>query len=296
MKKLLVGVLLLAAAYWAVQHPYVRWRIGLIGMKLSGELPQIAWGDIPHELTGSLFFENATGPDQESTGLVVLERQQEGECGHLWKTPIGSFWGRKADERVLEWLVREQYFWSIYQNTSVSVQEGDVVFDLGGHLGMFTRTALNRGVGKVVVFEPEPTNIDCFKKTFEEELADSKVVLVEAAAWSSVTTLTFTQETGEHQSARARVSRSGEMEVPATTVDATVAQLGLQRVDFIKMDIEGSETHALRGGADAMQRFRPQMALCIYHRSDDGETIPRTVMEIRSDYEQMKLLQYAYFY
>ena len=171
-----------------------------------------------------------------------------------------------------------------------------MVFDLGGHLGMFTRTALNRGAGKVVVFEPEPTNIDCFKKTFEEELADGKVVLVEAAAWSSVTTLTFTQEKGEHQSARARVSRSGEMEVPATTVDATVEQLGLQRLDFIKMDIEGSENHALRGAADVIQRFRPQMALCIYHGPDDAETIPRTVMEIRSDYEQMKLLQHAYFY
>ena len=295
-KKFLLGTLLLAALYGAARHPYVSWRIGLITMKLNGELPQIPWTGIPEELKGPIWHERTARPGDESTGLVVLERQAEGPCSHLWKTPIGSFWGRQADENVLEWIVREQYFWSIYQNTSVSVQEGDVVFDLGGHLGVFTRTALNRGAAKVVVFEPEPTNIACFKKTFQDELADGRVVLIEAAAWDSVTTLTFTKEEGEHQSARARVSRSGEMEVAATTVDAAVKELGLERVDFMKMDIEGSERRALLGAADTLQRFRPEMVLCTYHQYDDAEVLPQVVFEIRPDYEQMKLLQYVYFY
>ena len=295
-KKFLLGTLLLAALYWAAQYPYVGWRIGLITMKLSGELPQIPWTGIPEELKGPIWYERPARPGDESTGLVVLERQAEGPCSHLWKTPIGSFWGRQADENLLEWLVREQYFWTIYENTFVSVQEGDVVFDLGGHLGAFTRTALNRGADKVVVSEPEPTNIVCFKKTFKDELADGRIVLIEAAAWDSVTTLAFTKEEGEHQSARGQVSSSGAMEVPATTVDATVKELGLERVDFVKMDIEGSERQALRGAADTLQRFRPEMALCTYHRHDDFEVLPQVVLDIRPDYEQMKLLQYVYFY
>ena len=296
MKKLVLFALLAAVLIWAARHPYMSWWIGLITMKLSGELPRIAWSDIPGELRGPIFYERTTGPGDESTGLVVLERQKEGACSHLWKTPIGSFWGRQTDEGALEWLIREQYFWSIYQNDSVSIQEGDVVLDLGGHLGTFTRTALNQDASKVVVFEPEPTNIACFRMTFEEELSEGKVVLIEAAAWDSVTTLKFTKEEGEHQSARARVSRGGEMEVPATTVDVTVQELGLERVDFVKMDIEGSERLALRGAADTLRRFRPQMALCTYHRYDDAEVLPEVVLDIRPDYEQMKLLQYVYFY
>ena len=86
------------------------------------------------------------------------------------------------------------------------------------------------------------------------------------------------------------------MEVPATTVDVTVQELGLERVDFVKMDIEGSEGLALRGAADTLGRFRPEMALCIYHRYDDAEVLPEVVLDIRPDYEQMKLLQYVYFY
>ena len=204
-------------------------------------------------------------------------------------------WGRQADEGALEWLIREQYFWSIYQNNSVSIQEADVVFDWAAIWARLP-TALNQGASKVVVFEPEPTNIACFRMTFEEELSDGKVVLIEGAARDSVTTLTFTKEEGEHQSARARVSRSGEMEVPATTVDVTVKELGLERVDFVKMDIEGSERLALRGAADTLRRFRPEMALCTYHRYDDAEVHPEVVLDIRPDYEQMKLLQYVYFY
>jgi hypothetical protein len=47
--------------------------------------------------------------------------------------------------------------------------------------------------------------------------------------------------------------------VPVTTVDGTVRALGLERLDFVKMDIEGSEVAALRGAAETLRRFRPRL-------------------------------------
>lgn len=295
-KKLIFWVVLVGAAYWAAGHPYAEWRLRLIGLKLSGELPQIPWSEIPEELKGPLWFERAERPGDQTEGLVVFEREEEGACTHLWKTPLGPFWGRENDENVLEWVIREQYIWSIYQNRWVSVEQGDVVFDVGSHLGAFTRTALDSGAAIVIAFEPEPVNIECFKKTFASELQSGEVVLVEQAAWSSPTTLTFTVEAETHESARARVSRRGEIEVPATTIDATVRDLGLEKVDFIKMDIEGSEKHALEGARTTLERYRPEMALCTYHGFDDAEVLPRLVLEIQPEYSVAEVIQYAYFY
>jgi Methyltransferase FkbM domain len=49
--------------------------------------------------------------------------------------------------------------------------------------------------------------------------------------------------------------------VALTTLDAVVAVLGLDRLDFIKADIEGWELRPLHGGQDALRRFRPRLML-----------------------------------
>src|SRR4029077_8595826 len=49
--------------------------------------------------------------------------------------------------------------------------------------------------------------------------------------------------------------------VALTTLDAVVAALGLDRLDFIKADIEGWEGRLLHGGADTLRRFRPRLML-----------------------------------
>jgi hypothetical protein len=69
-----------------------------------------------------------------------------------------------------------------------------------------------------------------------------------------------------------------------TTVDALVRQFGLDRVDLIKMDIEGAEVRALRGATETIRRFRPRLAIATYHTPSDLAGVPAAVREIRSDY------------
>ena len=49
--------------------------------------------------------------------------------------------------------------------------------------------------------------------------------------------------------------------VPLATLDAVVAALGLDRLDFVKADIEGWELRLLHGGRDSLRRFRPYLML-----------------------------------
>jgi hypothetical protein len=72
--------------------------------------------------------------------------------------------------------------------------------------------------------------------------------------------------------------------VPVTTIDKLVAQLGLPRVDFIKMDIEGSELQALAGAPQTIARFIPKLAIASYHKPEDPVRIPKLVESLNPRY------------
>ena len=60
----------------------------------------------------------------------------------------------------------------------------------------------------------------------------------------------------------------------AVKLDTIVAELSLRRLDCIKMDIEGAEERALKGGIETINRFRPNLAISIYHTPDQFLDIP----------------------
>lgn len=45
------------------------------------------------------------------------------------------------------------------------------------------------------------------------------------------------------------------------------------RLDFVKMDIEGSECRALLGGLDVLKKYHPKLSICAYHRQNDARNI-----------------------
>lgn len=61
----------------------------------------------------------------------------------------------------------------------------------------------------------------------------------------------------------------------ARSIDSLTAELDLPRVDLIKMDIEGAEPTALAGAMQTIKRFRPQLAISIYHQPDHFLDIPQ---------------------
>jgi len=74
------------------------------------------------------------------------------------------------------------------------------------------------------------------------------------------------------------------IEVPVSRIDALVQRLGLARVDYIKMDIEGAEREALSGARNTLAKHRPTLMIESYQRPDDMEVIPDIVSKAYSGY------------
>ena len=177
----------------ALNADKLSWRARLLYLGLSTDLPVVSSTDF---LVGLLPSNPTDDQRWKARALVVghvrLERFEpdSSPCDTLWTTSVGPIWARLHDEQELEFLIGEQRE-GVYQNEFVSVEPGDIVLDVGAHLGVFTWNALRNGAAMVVAFEPEPTNAECFQKTFAEQNEAGQVVFVQAAAWDSKGELAF---------------------------------------------------------------------------------------------------------
>ena len=96
--------------------------------------------------------------------------------------------------------------------------------------------------------------------------------------WHEKTKLNFdaTKDTS------AAISDSGNVTIDAEKIDDLI---GGESVNFIKMDIEGSELPALRGATETIQRNLPTLAICAYHKADDLITIPQFIKSLHDGYK-----------
>jgi hypothetical protein len=118
-------------------------------------------------------------------------------------------------------------------------------------------------------------------------LAAGQVVLVEKVVWDYTGRLTLRESSLSSGSSTFIGEAAGRgVEVPVTTIDRLVEELHLSRVDYIKMDIEGSEREALKGARGTLGRFRPRLMLDAYHRPDDPVILPIVIREAHGGYRE----------
>ena len=139
-----------------------------------------------------------------------------------------------------------------------------------------------KNVQKIYAFEPL---YHLCKKEFEDKLIskNDKIKIVEKALWDKKETLQFkaisqaayTGSAIKDVSNTTTLNKKGDfIDVEAISIDEFVAEINIEKVDFIKMDLENSELNALNGAIETIQRDRPQMAICIYHSFEQFIEIP----------------------
>ncbi len=166
-----------------------------------------------------------------------------------------------------------------YQDEGFRVQPGDVIIDAGGFIGDTAALfcAKTGGDCQVHAFELLDESIALFRYNNALNGISDRVVLNKLALSDhSQGSLVIKQARLQGATSVEPGDGPGER-IPTITLDDYVARHGLQRVDLIKMDIEGSEIPALHGAVQTIRRFRPKLALCLYHKWDDVLTIPRFI-------------------
>lgn len=129
----------------------------------------------------------------------------------------------------------------------VGIRQGDVVVDLGGNIGIFTRYAYQKGASKIITFEPDRRYFQILKRN-----APENVILFNAAIGDKIGKMTLTESShlGGSNLWHPKDVLVNQYEVNVYTLDYILQHGLIDRIDFLKVDIEGSEIIALKGISD----------------------------------------------
>ena len=157
-----------------------------------------------------------------------------------------------------------------------------MLVDCGGYDGDTYRQLIAGGheVKTLVAFEPQT---DLYQRYAASVQASSKppqqAFLFPCGVHSETTQLRFA--TCADAKSAGRLSAGGEGTIQCVKLDEALQGFA---PTFIKMDIEGAETAALRGATDLITRHGPQLAICVYHGLSDLWEIPNIISSMRTDY------------
>ena len=174
-----------------------------------------------------------------------------------------------------------------YEHGDVRLQPDDVIIDAGAFIGdtaVFFHHKLE-GRCQVHSFELLDENLALLLNNLERNGVPDGKVIVNKLALTHRTGDEIVIASGASQGSTSIFGKSNAGErVQTVTIDDYVVLCGLERVDFIKMDIEGAEVPALQGALQTIQHFKPRLAICLYHKWDDAFTIPKLIHASGVDY------------
>ncbi|MGD9622062.1 MAG: FkbM family methyltransferase [Mycolicibacterium sp.] len=167
-----------------------------------------------------------------------------------------------------------------------TVGPGDVILDIGAGIG--TETLPFSGMvgdsGKVVAVEAHPATFDMLERACR--LNDLRnVELVHAAVMDSDEPVMIS----DLRAGFCQENRIGSEGIPvrAVTISELVSNLDLNRIDFLKMNIEGAEVGALRGARDVLPIVRHAAIGCHDFLADEtGDDSYRTMDVARALLEE----------
>lgn len=169
----------------------------------------------------------------------------------------------------------------------VTVRPGDVVIDGGAGWGAAAlHFAHDVGPeGQVHAFDFEPRNLALLDQALARNPhLKERVEVIQLALWDQSDLAIAYHPNGPASRLTPATEMAGQTATDTVTIDDYVQENGLERVDFIKMDIEGSEPRALRGARNTIRRFRPRLAICLDYQPHHYVEIPRLISEYLPEY------------
>lgn len=174
--------------------------------------------------------------------------------------------------------VKGQYF----DPEIISCRDDEVFVDAGvfnGETSVLFSQYCKQKYEKIYLFEPNEAS----RTLTKENLALEKIQnyeLFSCGLWDKKETLFFGGDDGIGS-----FGVDGVGEKVAVEVDTLDHMLGDTRVTFIKMDIEGAELNALQGAKNIIEKYRPKLAISIYHKAEDIFELPLYIKSLVPEYK-----------
>ena len=168
-------------------------------------------------------------------------------------------------------LFPKDYEKSFFEFVKTNVKSGDIVLDIGAHIGLMA-VLLGRQVkpgGKVYAFEPTPGSYGHLCDVVRFNNLEETVIPVNMPVTEKSGMVSFFISDNEIDVANTltpweQEKELGSLKIKATSIDDFIRERQLTKVDFIKIDAEGAELKVLKGGYNTIKNFRPKINLALH--------------------------------
>lgn len=173
---------------------------------------------------------------------------------------------------------------SYFKKDIYDLREDDIIYDCGAFDGDTLRMLLDTQgcFQKIISFEPDKENFNKLMDFLEGQNSHikSKVECYEYALGDKEEILLF-EASGN---ASSTISDNGSCEVKSIMIDKFVEQNKKSIPTIIKMDIDGFEEQALIGSKNTIEKYKPILAICVYHKQNDLWKIPLLINKMNKEY------------
>ena len=174
-------------------------------------------------------------------------------------------------------IVAETWIFRQYElEGKCEISEGDYIIDGGAFKGETSFWFLSKGARKIYAFEPDSYSFSILSKNIKRNKVSDKIIPVKKVLTNRIGSFSM-YATGDGDSI---IHKEGNKTVEGITLDSFVEKEGINKLDFIKLDVEGAELEVLKGAVETIKRLKPKMAITVYHKPEDLTTISKFILEI----------------
>ncbi len=184
-----------------------------------------------------------------------------------------------ADEKIFNLadsyagMCDKQYF----EEGILSPEPGEVFVDGGSYDGRTIRQFIkwcNGEYKKIYAFEPDGKNCNWLKDNL---MGTPRIDIFNRGLWDSECEISF----AESGSQGSKITESGSNVIKTISIDEAAS---VEKVTFLKLDVEGAEYKALLGAKETIKNHHPKMAISIYHKSEDIFELPELILSLWPEY------------
>ena len=174
-----------------------------------------------------------------------------------------------------------------YSYKDCKVEENDFVIDAGGCWGdtslLFSSRVGNRG--KIFTFEFFEDNLNVLKENLShnKKLAEN-ISLIEQPVYNKSNEKLYLNHACADITTLTE-NKNNLQQYKTISIDDFVKDNKIEKIDFIKMDIEGCELKALQGAINTLKKYKPKLAIAAYHKYEDYYEIPKFLNELNTGYK-----------
>jgi len=172
---------------------------------------------------------------------------------------VHGYWLPDREERVDEFLDesialgRPAYQHEKLEAALAITTQRRCALDIGAHVGMWTLQLLQHGFGEILAFEPDDEKHECFSRNIEEfGNQGGTVTLRQMGLGDREQRVRIVHKTATSLKTHVQPDKRGQLTI--RTLDSIV---GLDEVDFIKIDVEGFELFVVIGAEQTIRANWP---------------------------------------